>query len=170
METQLKRLLTSYVQTHLQVDPFASDRLESPKANFRQSLNMLSDRAPTELDHYLAQHLANETFSSLLLKWIDERQLKDSDVYKRANVDRRLFSRIRSQKNYHPKKPTVILFMLALHLSLAEATTLLTVAGYHWNMADPYDIIIRFCLEYKVYSIMTVNEALAEYHQPLLKI
>ena len=104
----------------------------------------------------------------MLFKLIDERNLKDSDVYNKVNIDRRLFSKIRSDKNYHPSKETVILLGFSLELSELEIVELLDSASYSLPKNNYFDLIIRFCFINKIYDINNVNELLYDYDCKLL--
>ena len=99
---------------------------------------------------------------------IDEKGLKDSDVYKRANIDRRLFSKIRSDENYVPSKKTAIAFCLALQLELGEAKALLETAGYTLSASSRFDLIIRYLIENNEYSIHFANIVLDDYGEGTL--
>ncbi|MFA5449031.1 MAG: hypothetical protein WC292_01135 [Clostridia bacterium] len=123
---------------------------------------------PRKLSDYIEKTFAPETFSDMLLRLIDEKGLKDSQVYKNANIDRRLFSKIRSNRNYSPTKITIFSFALALHLSIDEAKDLLGVAGFKFNMNNKFDLILRYCIEEKIYNIADVNDALYSFKQNLL--
>ncbi len=99
-------------------------------------------------------------FTQLLFEFIDRTGQKDSEVYKKAFIDRRLFSKIRSNKNYTPTKKTVIALCLALELDRADADKLLSSAGYSLSRADDHDLIIAFCIEKKIYDFNDINDAL----------
>lgn len=95
---------------------------------------------------------------------IDDRNLKDSDVYNKVHIDRRLFSKIRNDKKYHPSKETVILLGLSLELNEQEIDILLNSASYSLPKNNRYDLIIRFCFINKIYKIPTINELLFDYN------
>ena len=86
--------------------------------------------------------------------------MSDAEVYKKAGLDRRHFSKIRSNPNYHPGKNTVIALAIALELNKKETGRLLTVAGYSLSESDTFDLVIQFCLEKKIYDLDTINQAL----------
>lgn len=110
----------------------------------------------------------SETFSSMLLRLIDEKGLKDSEVYKRANIDRRLFSKIRGDEDYVPSKKTAISFCLALQLDLDEAKKLLETAGYALSAASRFDLIIMYLIEKQEYNVHFANIVLADYGEGTL--
>ena len=99
-----------------------------------------------------------------MFKYIDERNLKDSDVYNKVHIDRRLFSKIRSNNQYHPSKDTIILLGLSLKLNENEMEELLNSASYSLPKNNIYDLIIRFCFVEEIYNIKDVNELLATYN------
>lgn len=113
---------------------------------------------------------ADPTFSQLLLRHIRESGLGEIDVYKRAHVDRKHFSKIRSSSSYQPTKVTVIAFALALQLSTASTENLLKSAGYSLSKSTEFDLIIRYFLDRKSYDLFQINEALFEFNQPLLPV
>ncbi len=117
---------------------------------------------------YFEKNYKTMTFSEMLLKTITDRNLKDSDVYNRANIDRKLFSKIRSNRDYHPKKNTVLAFAIALELDLKQTNALLASAGYVLSSSFVTDIIIEYFIKHKNYDIFEINEALFAFDQPVL--
>ncbi len=122
--------------------------------------------APDELAERLA-HL-DASFSEALLALVDERGLTDVQVYRRANLSRQLFSKIRSKPNYRPSKPTAVALALALGLTLPQTQELLAHAGLTLSRSSKFDVIVEFYLARGVHDVMTVNEALFAFDQPLL--
>ena len=109
-----------------------------------------------------------ESFTTRLLRLIDERGLKDSTVYKQSNISRQHFSKIQCNRDYNPKKKTVLAFAVGLHLSEDETIDLLKSAGYAFSDGSKRDWIVRYCLEHKIYNINQVNTLLFQWNQELL--
>ncbi|MDQ0973315.1 hypothetical protein QFZ31_003193 [Neobacillus niacini] len=99
-------------------------------------------------------------FNQTLFRFIDQKAVSDADVYKRAGMDRRHFSKIRTNPEYKPGKNTVIALALALELTKKETDKLLSSAGYSLSDSDTFDLVIQFCLEKKIYDFYDVNQAL----------
>jgi len=141
--------------------------LNLEKKHFKVSKKICSEAilcdCCSNIDEYLEQIENENKFQKLLFKHIDSRNLKDSDVYNKVNIDRRLFSKIRSDINYHPSKETIILLAISLELNEDELVDLLNSASYSLPKNNIFDLIIRFCFERKIYDISKINEFLYTY-------
>ena len=137
-------------------------------AVLRESLPCASTAAPkaASLEEMLKQ--ADAGFTETLLKLIDESGKKDSEIYKKANLSKQHFSKIRNNPNYKPTKSTAIALALALELDLNATKDLIGRAGYALTNSSKFDLIIRYFIEQGNYNVVEINLALFEFDQPLL--
>ena len=139
----------------------------SPDENTtKDSGKAFSNKETFTLDQLMNE--VGESFHEMLFLRIDTSGMTDVEVYKRANIDRKLFSKIRSNPAYHPRKHTVLALAVALKLSLDETVDLLARAEYALSPGNKGDLIVRYFIEHGIYDIYTINYALYEYGQPLL--
>lgn len=142
----------------------------APTAVPREAPDFGAVRAESAVPDDLDQALENidESFSEMLLRKIDEKGMSDSQCYKKAMIDRKLFSKIRGNRLYKPSKQTAISFAIALELPLDEAVDMLSKAGYALSHSSKFDIIIEYFILKKNYNLFEINDALYSFDQPIL--
>lgn len=161
-----------YVEDHYvsRQEKFFADREIPQKRSFAKKaafdVKKAALEAPKTLDKFIEK--LDEPFNTTLLKLIDAKGKSDTEVYKRANIDRKLFSKIRTGKGYTPSKRTILALAVALELTLEETDDLLERAGYALSHSQKFDVIVEFFIINGKYDIFEINEVLFKYDQPLL--
>lgn len=137
---------------------YAHPQIAAP-AHYKEAKEKDIDEILNELD---------EPFSTSLLRLIDAKGKTDVEVYKKANIDRKLFSKIRSSEHYTPSKRTALALAVGLELNLEETDSLLKKAGYTLSRSQKSDVIIEYFIINRNYDIYQINEALYAYDQAML--
>ncbi len=173
-ESKKRKKLSRYIEK------FLGNKINSVKPNIRTlfSGSMLMGRRESEIsvncesmaDAALDERLKNldESFAQKLFRKIDESGMTDVECYKKANISKQIFSKIRSNQNYRPQKNTVLSLAAALELDLEETNELLGTLGMTLSHSSKSDIIIEFCILNGIYNVFEINELLYEYDQSLL--
>ena len=160
----IKKKLEKYLNDNLEIKREFFGTFKAKAAPMEDYCSMET----SSINNYINDNKEEDTFQTKLFKFIDSKDLKDSDVYNKVNIDRRLFSKIRSNKDYHPSKETIILLGIALELTEEEIVDLLSSASYSLPMNTTYDLIIRFCFKEKIYNLNQINEFLYDHNCKLL--
>ncbi len=147
--------------------PKPSPRSKKPFPSPAVSPPLLAMR-PKELSLDEALNHIDESFSQMVLRKIREKGMKNSECYKKANLDKKLFSKLVNDIHYRPKKTTALALAIALHLSLSETSELLMKAGFSLSHSEKFDIIVEYFIKTGNYDIFQINEVLFSYDQPLL--
>ena len=170
-----RRRFENYIREETFEDEEREVASESMMTGAAASMDMFvsCDAAPSAaridggLKEFLKQH--ESTFSEFLLDLLKERNGKDSEVYKRAEISKQLFSKIMSNKDYKPTKDTAIQLAIGLKLDLNQTQKLLKKAGYALTRSSKADLVVEYCIKNKIYSVTFINEALSDCGLPLLK-
>ncbi|MBQ3566765.1 MAG: hypothetical protein IJA12_06250 [Oscillospiraceae bacterium] len=162
---ELSGLINTYTKISVEDNKYKNAyKLESSKEKYRVSYII----APRNYLEQLIDISSVRSFSETLSDMIEKKKMKNTEVYKRANVDAKLFSKIINDKSYHPGKSTVLAFAVAMKLDLSETEQFLMEAGYAFSPNILSDIIVKYYIETKHYDIDDINAALFEYNQKLL--
>ncbi|MBE6931767.1 MAG: macro domain-containing protein [Ruminococcaceae bacterium] len=165
-ELQQQMILRAQRQRFYEAQETACLPCEAPVMASAPAPKAKKTRSKESLTDFLSQTDAG--FTETLLKLIDKSGRKDSEIYRRANISKQHFSKIRNDPHYQPKKATAIALALALELSYEEAADLIGRAGYAFTNSSKFDLIIRYFIEQRNYNVVEINIALYEFDQPLL--
>ncbi|MCR5811435.1 MAG: hypothetical protein K6G34_08550 [Lachnospiraceae bacterium] len=149
-----------------QLDPASQTRVYKGSGVFRVD-NAVKE--PTDFETWRAE-LVSPTFQEMLMTCIERKGMENSEFYKAALLDRKLFSAIKNNPDYQPKKETAVACCLGLQLCLQDAEKLLELAGYTLSMAIGWDRVIYYCLQNRIYDIDVVNEILWEEGEKCIRV
>ncbi|GAA0338447.1 hypothetical protein GCM10008967_30910 [Bacillus carboniphilus] len=155
LDQKLLKELEEYIKIHESLSETGVHSFE-----LKEEIPILQESLSTsELEDFIKKH-RQPTLQEVLFGFIDQTENTDAEIYKKAGLDRKHFSKIRSNPNYRPKKNTIIALALALELDLEDTEELLHAAGYSLSESDTTDLIIQFFLEKQMYDIHAINQAL----------
>ena len=159
-----ERPSVSRIEFNENEEPVLQDEQVADESDFMDLCDsMILDLEASAEDEDL--FIIGESFHDMLFRLINEKSLKDSDVYNKAGIDRRLFSKIRNNEDYRPAKKTIMALALAVCLNEDETTDLLMSAGFAFSPASRSDLIIQFCIRNGISDIFEVDELLDKYHE-----
>ncbi len=147
---------------------FESEKTSAPKAGGSHALNSAPMPGAASISLSDALSGIDESFSDMVLRKIDERGMTDAQCYKKAEIDRKLFSKLRGNRLYKPSRQTAVALAIALELSLEETKELLMKAGFALSHSSKFDIIIEYFISRGNYNRFEINEALYEFDQQLI--
>lgn len=147
---------------------FESEKTSAPKAGGSHALNSAPIMGAASISLSDALSGMDESFSEMVLRKIDERGMTDAQCYKKAEIDRKLFSKLRGNRLYKPSRQTAVALAIALELSLEETKELLMKAGFALSHSSKFDIIIEYFISRGNYNRFEINEALYEFDQVLI--
>lgn len=165
LNIELKKSIDEYIKYHF-VNVTIENDFTDESENITKSGKKLGSDNKVTLDQLMND--IGDSFQDKLFSYIDESGLTDVEVYKKANIDRKLFSKIRSNPMYHPRKQTVLALAIALQLNIEQTVDLLISAEYALSPGSKGDLIVKYFIEHEIFDIMTINFALDEYGQPIL--
>ncbi|ANX10713.1 hypothetical protein ABE41_001630 [Fictibacillus arsenicus] len=161
LDQKVLKELQEYIEQHL--------IFESSSMKYSECIEqeLILDSIHIEIGAFVEDN-RKPSLQEMLFRFIDQKKLKYSYVYKKAGIDRKLFSKIRSLSEYRPRKNTIIALGLALELSEENFEQLLDSGGYSLSDSETADLVIKFCLEKKIYDVIQVNEYLDYFSQKTL--
>lgn len=166
LDNLLKQEIDKYIAVNYIKFYDNTDYSFSPKSVVKGTGKTFVDKETFTLEQLMED--VGKSFQEMLFEFIDKSGMTDVQVYKRAGIDRKLFSKIRSNPLYHPRKQTVLALAVALRLNIEDTVDLLTSAEYALSPGNKGDLIVKYFIEHGVFDIMTINFALDEYKQTIL--
>lgn len=159
LDQKILKELQEYLEANLAFIIEKEIILYSPSEKSIDMDSVMESVSPMDIEMFINDK-RQPTLQEVLFGFIDKKEATDAEIYKKAGIDRRHFSKIRSNQAYRPGKNTVLALALALELDKNETDRLLSAAGYSLSDSDTTDLIIQFFIEKKIYSLREVNYAL----------